>query len=49
MLGQLPTVGHDHHGHLGLIWRVAGLDKDHFKVKTNCRGEAAVSRPRATA
>lgn len=49
LLGQLPTVGHDHHGHLGLIWRVAGLQKDCFKVKASCRGKAAISRASSTA
>lgn len=36
LLGQVPTVGHDHHGHLGLVGRVAGLQKDCFKVKASC-------------
>ena len=49
LLGQLPTVGHDHHGHLGLIWRVAGLQKDCFKVKASCREKAAISRASSTA
>lgn len=48
-LGQMPTVRHDHHGHLGLIWRIAGLQKDCFKVKANCKERAAVSRASATA
>lgn len=38
----MPTVGHDHHGHLGLIRRVAGLQKDCFKVKASC-GERRLS------
>lgn len=49
LLGQMLTMGHDHHGHLGLIWRVAGLQKDCFKVKASCRERAAVSRASATA
>lgn len=49
LLDQMPTVGHDHHGHLGLIWRVAGLQKDCFEVKASCREKAGVSRARATA
>jgi hypothetical protein len=40
----MPTVGHDHHGHLGLIWRITGLQKDRFKVKASCREREAVSR-----
>lgn len=40
----MPTVGHDHHGHLGLIWRAARLQQDCFKVKASCRERAAVSR-----
>lgn len=34
-LGQMPTVRNDHHGHLGLIWRITGLQKDCFKVKAS--------------
>lgn len=49
ILGQMPTVGHDHHGHLGLIWRLTGLQKDCFKVKASCRERAAVRRASATA
>lgn len=45
--GQMPTVGHDHHGHLGLIWRVTGLQENCFKVKASCRERAAVSRASA--
>lgn len=48
-LGQMPTVRHDHHGHLGLIWRITGLQKDCFKVKASCKERAAVSRASATA
>lgn len=44
---QIPTVGHDYHGHLGLIWRVAGLQKDCFKVKVSCREKAVISKTRA--
>lgn len=49
LLDQMPTVGHDDHGHLGLIWRVAGLQKDCFKVKASCRERTAVSRATAAA
>lgn len=40
----MPTVWHDHHGDLGLIWRVAGLQQDCFKVKASCRERTGVSR-----
>lgn len=42
--GQTPTVWHDHHGDLGLIWRVAGLQQDCFKVKASCREKTGISK-----
>lgn len=47
-LKQIPTMGHDYHGHLGLIWRVAGLQKDCFKVKVSCKKKAVVSKTSPT-
>lgn len=49
ILGQMPTVGHDHQGHLGLIWRITGLQEDCFEVKASCRERAAVRKARASA
>lgn len=41
-------MGHDYHGDLALIWRVAGLQEDCFKVKVSCREKAVVSMTSAT-
>lgn len=41
-------MGHDYHGGLGLICRVAGLQKDGFKVQAGCREKAGVSETSPT-